>query len=106
MGEKPNAITVAPTSELDGVELQFDPSEFLTELGIESLASREVLDHEGNSVPLAQALVTCQSARSAISSAVEMIREIGGDDVDVLPHMTKHIDRMGEEARAIGSKKK
>ncbi len=86
---------------------QFDEQaaqEFLIRNGIESLADRQVSNHDGEMIPLAQALVECSSARSAIEGAVEMAKEFG--DGDVLAPMTKYLDKLSKQAQSPEAKKK
>jgi hypothetical protein len=73
--------------------------EFLATRGIESLGHCPVMNHEGQPVTLAEALASCEPARRSIDSTLAIIRDMGGEEADVLPAMTKHIERMGQEAQ-------
>lgn len=83
--------------ELKAEEVQ----EFLVERGIESLADRPVRGHDGELMPLAQAIATCEPARTSIDSTIETIRDMGGKDTDIIPQMTKHLDRMSQKAQTV-----
>ena len=90
-----------PELELVQVEQELEPVEdFLASRGIESLADRLVKDHDGKPVPLAEALAMCEPARASIDSTIETIRDMGGKDADILPQMTKHLERMGRKAQS------
>jgi len=92
------------TESAPDIEAVFDAEHFLIDNGIESLADREVSDHEGNRMSLAEALVKCDSARSAIEGAVEMAKNFG--DGDVLGPMTSYLDKLSADAQSGGAKKK
>lgn len=94
------AITQTPDQ---GAE-DFNAQEFLRVNGIESLRDRMVNDHDGNAMPLEEALVVCQSARQSIEGAVEMARTFG--DGDVLTPMTKYLDKLSDQAQSPVAKKK
>ena len=70
---------------------EFDAQAFLVDNGIESLGDRLVANHEGNMMPLAEALATCAPARQAIEGAVTMAREFGAD---VKTAMTAYLDKL------------
>ncbi len=78
--------------------------ELLTRNGIESLADRLVANHDGEMIPLKQALVECSAARSAVEGAAEMAKEFG--DGDVLAPMTKYLDKLSKQAQSPEAKKK
>lgn len=63
------------------------------------MADRPVKSHDGSVVTLSEALASCEPARHSIDAAIETIRDVGGSDIDVVPALTKHIERMGEKAQ-------
>lgn len=82
-------------------EQELEPVEdFLSSRGIESLADAPVMGHDGQTVPLAEALAACGPARAQIDSTIETIREVGGPDVDVTGAMRRNLERMSEQAQA------
>jgi len=81
-------------AELEPVE------DFLASRGIESLASRPVTGHDGQPVPLAEALAFCEPARHSIDAAIATIKDVGGENADVLSAMTRHVERMSNEAQS------
>lgn len=82
--------------ELEPVE------DFLVARGIESLANELVKGHNGELIPLHEALA-CGPARTSIDSIIaerrETALELGVKDIDVLPAVRRHIDKLGEEAQ-------
>jgi hypothetical protein len=92
------------TESAPDLELPFDVDQFLIENGIQSLSQREVTDHEGKLMPLAQAMVECGGARKSIQAAVEMAKNFGGGDV--LGPMTSYLDKLSADAQSGGAKKK
>jgi hypothetical protein len=76
------------------------PEEFLANRGIESLAGRMVAGHDGQPVPLSQALAECpRPVQAMIDSSIDLIRDMTDDAEDIVPRLAKQLDRMGERAQ-------
>jgi len=85
---------------LEAAESGLEPvADFLAVRGLESLADRPVMGHDGEPVTLAQALASCAPARKSIDSTLATIKDLGVKSEDILPAMEKHINRMGKEAQ-------
>ncbi len=81
----------------------FNAQTFLTDHGIESLGDRLVADHEGNLVPMAQAIVSCKAARSSIEAVAEMARENG---LDAANRVGTFLDKQSRQALAEAAEAK
>ena len=99
----------APIS-LEANEPGMEPIEdFLADRGVESLANRTVIGHDGEPMTLAAALSLCEPARNSVDATLDTLRDAVGEDVDLVPLMERHLDRMEEKAQSTDipdSKKK
>lgn len=99
----PHVPQTAETPSLAPAEAEIDPSKFLSDRGLETLGTRMVKDHEGNLVPLIDAVrVPC--ARSAIDAAVEMVRDMRGEDADIVPDMSRYLNRLEKNTQEANTK--
>lgn len=91
------------TAEHQAAEV-FDAQEFLEEHGLEQYQDRMVRDHEGNPMPLGQAIVECQAARQAIQGAANMASLV--DDETRGKMYDKFFDSLSNDAQSESVKKK
>lgn len=71
----PTVAAERPTGAAPAVPEDFDPKQFLEDLGVGSFASQEIAGPDGKPVPLVDALRQCGGIGQAIKGTIEAARE-------------------------------